>query len=59
MEKGNEHIQQLEEKKSSYKKQILSLKNQNSQHMGNKDTILKKQDEQIQEKIKELTERQS
>ncbi len=27
--------------------------------MGNKDTILKKQDEQIQDKIKELTEKQS
>jgi hypothetical protein len=27
--------------------------------MGNKDTIMKKQDEQIQEKIKDLTEKQS
>lgn len=29
MEKGNEHIQQLEEKKSQYKKQIIQLKSQN------------------------------
>ena len=47
MEKGNEHIQQLEEKKSSYKKQLMTLKQQNQAHMGNKDTILKKQDDQI------------
>jgi hypothetical protein len=27
MEKGNDHIQQLEEKKNQYKKQMLALKN--------------------------------
>lgn len=30
MEKGNEHITSLEEKKSQYKKQIVALKQQNS-----------------------------
>jgi len=28
MEKGNEHISTLEEKKSNYKKQIIALKQQ-------------------------------
>jgi hypothetical protein len=28
MEKGNEHIQQLEEKKNQYKKQVVALKQQ-------------------------------
>jgi hypothetical protein len=47
MEKGNEHITSLEEKKSQYKKQLVSLKQQNTQVLGGKDTIIQKQEQQI------------
>lgn len=42
MEKGNEHIQQLEDKKTTYKKQMMALKQQTQTNIGNKDIILKK-----------------
>ena len=37
MEKGNEHIQQLEDKKTTYKKQMMALKQQTQTNIGNKD----------------------
>lgn len=59
MDKGNEHIQQLEEKKTQYKKQMMALKQSTQTNIGNKDIILKKQEEEIQRKVNELTEKQS
>ena len=59
MEKGNEHIQQLEDKKTQYKKQMMALKQQTQTNIGNKDIILKKQEDEIQRKVAELSEKQS
>lgn len=42
MQKGNEHIQTIEEKKSAYKKQMLALKTQTQQNLTSKDTIIRK-----------------
>ena len=47
MEKGNEQITSLDEKKRQYKKQLVSLKQQNTQVLGGKDTIIQKQEQQI------------
>lgn len=59
MEKGNEHIQQLEDKKTTYKKQMMALKQQTQTNIGNKDIILKKQEDEIQAKVSELSDKQS
>lgn len=59
MEKGNEHIHQLEEKKSGYKKQLISLKAQTNTLIQNKDTIISKMDQQIQAKNNEITGKNS
>ena len=59
MEKGNEHIQSLEEKKSQYKKQVIALKQQTTNTVGNKETIIQKQEQQLQAKINELTDKNS
>lgn len=59
MEKGNEHIQQLEEKKSNYKKQMLALRTQSQQTASSKDQLIRKQEEQAQQKVNEMAEKQS
>lgn len=59
MEKGNEYIQQLEEKKNQYKKQILGMKQSAEQNTSNKDTIIKKLEDQLQMKANEITEKNS
>ena len=59
MEKGNDHIQSLEDKKSNYKKQIMALKQQNAQNSSNKDIIIKKQEDELQHKVHEINSKLS
>jgi hypothetical protein len=59
MEKGNEHIQQLEEKKSAYKKQVLQLRQQTTNNLSSKDQLIKNLEDQLQQKAQTITAKNS